>query len=481
MTSLRKSPFKADRIEDDPKAFGLRPESVISCADALYNGKNVLISGERGIGKSSLANQLATVFQGDYTLLNRCDITSMFPKCLCGYTFCTSGTTLSDLSTSILYNLEQQYSLLKSLRPKSTKVALQLDLKIFTARIESEIATRTPGTIAAEFASGLSVALQSARQVGLDGINVVIDEIDELDGTINVGRFMKDIHERLQNLRVKQFITFTLTGQRGVFERLYSEEKAFERGVRHVPISTLSADESRHILTYAADNSECPFAIDADAQDMILGLATGYPYAIHLIGDAAFSEMTNSNRMTRSDVLRGLLSILQSDKAEKYVVHLKGLNDDERLVLMSMSLYPAKTIPAQVPADWVEPNLLGSLPEEALVNVLDKLIVGDYLVRGPKAAWYSFRDELFRIFLSHFVFTHREREEEARAKRRQRLDALIGRQRRGDIKRYLEDFRETLAKEPDMLDYTIELLNVADYDGEHDWEHLQRRDLAPFE
>lgn len=481
MTTLRKSPFKADRIEDDPKAYGLRPASVRSCADALFNAKNVLISGERGIGKSSLANQFATVFGGDHTLLGRCDIKASFPKCLCGYTFCTAGTTLSELSTNVLYNLESQYTLLKTVTPKSRKVEFKLDLKVFTARLESEIVTRAPGTIAAEFVAGLVAALRSAKLIGLAGINVIIDEIDELDASINVGRFLKDVHERLQNQRVKQEITFTMTGQRGVYERLYREENASERGIRHVPISTLSPDESRHILTYAADNAEIPFAIDGEAQEMILGLATGYPYAIHLMGDAAFSQMTHAHRMTRDDVLRGVLNILQSDKAEKYVVRLRGLDDHEKLVLMSMSLFPTTTIPAQVLAQWIEPNLLGPLPQQSLSNRLDELVSNDYLVRGPKAEWYSFRDELFRVFLSHFVLTHQEKEDERLAKRRQRLDSLIGKQRRDEIKRFLQDFRETLANDPNMLDYTIELLNVSDYDGDRDLEHLQRRGIMSFE
>jgi len=64
MRALRRSPFKADRIEDDPKAFGLRVEAISSCAEALFNRRSVLISGERGIGKSSLASQFKRAYDG---------------------------------------------------------------------------------------------------------------------------------------------------------------------------------------------------------------------------------------------------------------------------------------------------------------------------------------------------------------------------------------------------------------------------------
>src|SRR5258708_11544544 len=50
MTTLRQSPFKVSRIEDNPRAFGLRRDAVRACAEALYNRQSILISGERRIG-----------------------------------------------------------------------------------------------------------------------------------------------------------------------------------------------------------------------------------------------------------------------------------------------------------------------------------------------------------------------------------------------------------------------------------------------
>src|ERR1700686_1491762 len=113
MTILRRSPFKVARIEDDPSAFGLRPDAVRACAEALYNRQSILISGERGIGKSSLAHQFRTIYKGTPTLLERSNISADFPPYLCGYTFCTSDTSLADLCTSIIYDLEGQCFLLR--------------------------------------------------------------------------------------------------------------------------------------------------------------------------------------------------------------------------------------------------------------------------------------------------------------------------------------------------------------------------------
>jgi hypothetical protein len=485
MTKLRESPFKVNRVESDPNAFGLRPDAVRACAEALYNRQSVLISGERGIGKSSLADQFKTIYNGNLTLLKRCDISGEFPRYLCGYSFCTSDTALADLCTNILYELESQYTLLRTITEKNTKIEFTLDLKIFKARFETEVVRQKPGTLAAEFVAAIEVLDRSAGLLGLKGINVVLDEVDALNEGINFGRFFKAIHERLQQHRIKD-VTFILTGQRGVFERLFLEELAIERIIRHIPISVLDLEESRHILNYAADHAEEPFAIASEAQEIILALASGHPYAVHLLGNAAFGHMQNKSRMTRDDVLHGIGDILQSDKAEKYVVRLRDVTDQERLILMSMALYAAGQIPVHIPADWIPNNLLGLLPEEVTVRqVLDGLVAKDYLVEGPKTQWYRFRDELFRVFLSQFVYTHREREEERLAERKQILDSLIDRERKRDqMKRFLRDYRESrnwYADKRPMLEYTLEVLNVSEIATDWDWEHFERSNLLSFE
>jgi hypothetical protein len=404
---------------------------------------------------------------------------------VCGYTFCTSGTSLADLCASILYSLEQEYLLLKSVKYKNTKVEFTLDLKVFKARLETEIIRQKPGTIAAEFVAGLATAYHSAGLVGLSGINVVIDEIDELDQSINIGRFFKAAHETLQQQRIDD-ITFTLTGQRGVFQRLFREEPAVERIFRHLLIPTLEPEEARHILAFASEHAEDPFVIESEAQEMMLALATGHPYAVHLLGNAGFNRMEDPKVMTRNDVLRGIGDLLQSDKAEKYVVRLRDVTNAEKIVLISMSLYASTEIPMQIPSRWIAKNLLGALPSgNTLQKTLDELIVRDYVVEGPARAWYRFRDELFRIFLSHSIFSHREREDERLAQRRQELDSLIDRERKKELKPFLPDYREyyraLYKEEPPLSAHSVELLNVSNFELDWDYRHLERADLLALD
>ena len=97
MANLLKSPFKANRIETDPRAFGLRPKEIVDSTRALLNDKSVLISGPRGIGKSSLGEQIQTIMKGNNILLKRCHIDSEFPKTLCVYYACGPDISLEQL------------------------------------------------------------------------------------------------------------------------------------------------------------------------------------------------------------------------------------------------------------------------------------------------------------------------------------------------------------------------------------------------
>ena len=105
MDVLRTSPFKVDKIESDPQAFGRRVEDIRACASALLSRRHVLISGPRGIGKSSLGSQLQTAYQGDFTLFERCDIRADLPRYLCGYYACDVTTSIAELAAVYFLSL----------------------------------------------------------------------------------------------------------------------------------------------------------------------------------------------------------------------------------------------------------------------------------------------------------------------------------------------------------------------------------------
>ena len=109
--TLKSIPFTPQYPVTDPNKFAGRGEAIKNAVDALFNNKNIIVTGERGIGKSSVAYQLIYMAQGDIALMDKLKIeTDGFQfSFVTGDHRCVPGNTLSDivssLATSLLANL----------------------------------------------------------------------------------------------------------------------------------------------------------------------------------------------------------------------------------------------------------------------------------------------------------------------------------------------------------------------------------------
>ena len=445
MLRLRKSPFKVDKIEDNPDAYALRRTEIIQSIEALYNGRNIIVSGPRGIGKSSFAKQMQILYQNDQRLLKRCDIEANFPHNLCVYYACDENSTLSSLTLDLIYRIEQECLLIKSFTAGSQKkFTAELNLKFVKASLETEITSNRPASIVTHFINGLKVINASLINfTKYEGINIFLDELDRLPNEIKFGHFIKLIHEYFNQDGIKN-TNFIFVGQRGIYSRLITEDRSIERLVRHIPISKIDIDESNHILEFAQYGAKPTFEITNKARDIILKLSAGFPYVIHLLGDSAFHEMENPANMDLQDVLAGLRKILISDKNEKYLEILASLNRDQRIILASMAIYASNEVPAKIPCTWITKNLIGALESDEELNThLRELSELGVLIFNNEEQYAQFNDELFRVFLSL-----------------RRLNDLE--KQMGDNEALSEEDYETISYEANQLDDTLEYIESSD-------------------
>lgn len=397
---LRKSPFRPDDVERDPRGYALRVDEIFACVTSLFNNKNILITGPRGIGKSSLAAQLQNLYAPDNILLRRCSIAGSLGKYLQIYYAIDEKSTLKDICIDILHRIEVKHALLKSYQSKgSKKVKLELNIGIFKSSLESDIISNKPSSIVAQFVGALTAVYNSINYIGYEGINIVIDELDCISADINFAHFIKMIHEYCSTDCIDN-ITFIFAGQRGVYSRLMNEDNSVERIITHIPISKLCLEESEHILDYAGSNARPPFSIDDDAKTAILKIAGGIPYVIKLLADAAFSSMDNYNRMTFVDVSEGLKHVLRADKLEKYVSYLSNMSANQRLVMSVLGTFESKQMPARIPIVWVmeEGNKL-SIPLERITKIIEEIRNLGFIVIDQENNSIQFNDELFRLFI----------------------------------------------------------------------------------
>ena len=398
---LRKSPFKPDDIERDPNGFALRIDEIFTCVSCLFNKKNLLITGPRGIGKSSLAGQLQNLYSPDTTLLKRCSISGSLGKYLQIYYAIDSSASLSDICIDIIHRIENSNCLLNQYYiDNKKKVKFKLNLAVFKTSLESDIVSNKPSSIVTQFIGALSTAYNSLKFIGYEGVNIVIDELDCIAANINFGHFIKLIHEYCSADKLEN-ITFLFVGQRGLYSRLLTEDHSVERLITHVPISKLCPKESEHILDYAGRTARPPFSIDEDASTAILKIAGGFPYVIKLLGDAAFANMDNVNRMTMVDVSEGLRHVLRADKHEKYLGYLSEMTTDQRLIISIFGTFESKEMPARIPIEWVanECKNKHSLENDHTIKLVEEIRKLGFIVIDSVSNTIQFNDELFRLFI----------------------------------------------------------------------------------
>jgi energy-coupling factor transporter ATP-binding protein EcfA2 len=397
---LRKSPFKPDDVERDPNGFALRVDNIYGCVSSLFNNKNVLITGPRGIGKSSLASQIQYLYTPDTTLLKRCSIDGELGRYLQIYYAVDGSSSLSDICLDILHRIETNTILLKTheLSDKK-KIRVELNLGVFKTSLESEVVSRKPSSVVTQFVGALTSIYNSISLIGFEGINIVIDELDCISDEINFAHFLKLIHEYFSADSIEN-ITFLLAGQRGLYSRLTSEDKSVERLITHVPISKLCTEESEHILDYASRTASPQFSIDDDAKKAILKIAGGFPYEIHLLADAAFSNMDSEIKMTMKDVSDGLGHVLRADKHEKYVSYLSEMIQPQRIIMSILGAYESKEMPAMIPFEWVfDEGNKNDLGKECIIKNIEEIRNLGFIVIDFDEETVQFNDELFRLFI----------------------------------------------------------------------------------
>jgi len=404
MREIRTNPFKPNDIENNPSAFGLRSKEIVYSIETLFNENNLFITGARGIGKSSLGLQLQKILSGENTLLERCNIKSRSESTLCIFYACGKETTIEEICLDILYELENEVLLLPDLQLKKLKPTIELNFGMIKAKFESEIEStkRSPASIANRFVNGLRIVYEKAREFNIfSGINIMIDEVDQLNESINFGHFIKVIHETLNNRNCTN-ITFIFAGQLGSFSRFNDEDPSFERLVKCVPLDKLSWEASEYILDYASIHSKPRFSYEVNAKNLILSMASGYPYILHLIGDSCFKEIIDSNKISIHTVLNALENILLTDKREKFTEKLKQLDEKERNILFYIAHYKADKIPSEIPFT----HITGSIPTklikvEEIDSILSNLENKGILYSKRDKSIYLFSEELFRVFISY--------------------------------------------------------------------------------
>ena len=230
--------------------MSLDRRQIRQVVDAInQNGQSVLIYGERGVGKTSLAN----VIDDFYLSVANARIFAPHINCDADDTF-----------TSIWTKIITQKDLKRPTVGLSDKISQDVD----------NILSEAVGNLTPSHIRRIAEAVSQTHH-----FIPIIDEFDRVQDQQAV-RLLTDTIKSISDHTVNTTIVLVAVGD--TVDDLITEHESVERSLIQVPMRRMSSREAEEILTKSTELTRVSF--QDDARKFIVTLAQGLPHYTHLLG-----------------------------------------------------------------------------------------------------------------------------------------------------------------------------------------------------
>jgi len=293
--------FQPAREIISPDRFAGRRQSVRDAYYALVSeGSNIAIIGNRGIGKTSLARQVTNIASGENELLERLEISIDEPlDYLPVYFACGDSITnyvdllnrLITLETGLaewVYDIPKARKEIESLSPTIKGSVGISSLASLEGSVGSETVSEsvlepavTQHTIEEVFVNVVHAIIEA--DVARDGILIVVDEFDRVKDSSGFASFLKALATNVPKVK------FVIVGVAQDIQNLMKEHKSADRlfAGSIIDLPPMSEEELAEIIHIAERSIDEYIKFDTKAINLLISLAQGHPYLVHLIGKYA--------------------------------------------------------------------------------------------------------------------------------------------------------------------------------------------------
>ena len=377
---IQKAFSPAQEIEE-PELFVGRREEIISGMMALSNtGSLLCVFGLRGVGKSSIAHQLALIAAGNSKLPEMISMERYLPRrgfdYLVHYICCDDYVqNIGDLVKRILFGDDRNPSLFSLTSIGEHR--LESYTKVFSTQAEASASavlgakmggTKTKeSTYKAVFSNDqiqqfrkLLSSVQSNNEKKT-GLLILVDEFDRIPDKRGFSSLVKACSGG--------FVKFGVVGIANSATELVEDHESISRQIDIIHVPRMPKYDLKRIMARAEYRVNRAITFDDDVQENIAEKAEGFPYFVHLLGREAMLLAFMANQPT---VNEKVLQVLTEKISEG---RLATLYEDtyQRVVKNSVNRELALKALAEVDDDEIEVKRIHKMLKEIGVNVNERV------------------------------------------------------------------------------------------------------------
>lgn len=282
--------FTPAKEVQDIDRFAGRAATLDALAAALQSdGAQIVLYGQRGVGKSSLSRVLTQIAVNDDAAISRLE-TAPHRKFdyLPIYVTCDDSVTNVDKLCLRLLTDEQALApwipFKVSERTNVQEGGGKIGVKVIelSGKISGSITERQTEVEADVTSTFINACRQIvASGVAADGVLIVIDEFDRISDKSGIASILKALGP--------EKVTFALVGVASDVRELIADHESVARQIADgtVFVPPMDADELAEIIARAMIALDNKYSFDLAAITWITTIARGHPFYVHLVGKHA--------------------------------------------------------------------------------------------------------------------------------------------------------------------------------------------------
>jgi len=267
---------------------------LVERVEAATSGKLqvAFLTGERGIGKSSLASFVRFIGERDHKVLGL-------------HTFLGGVTSLEEMARRVFDRL------LKDSLGKTWEAKIKdffgnriKQVGLFGVSVEFEALDRDLRRMVHDFAPALRNLIERLGDEK-KAILLVLDDINGLSTSEDFANWLKSLVDEIATSMQPLPLCLSLVGLEERRQSLVSLQPSLARIFDVIDIKTWTEEETRDFFRTAFSKVSVP--VDEKALSVMSRFAGGLPVLAHEIGDATFKEDTD-NRIDERDAINGVVT-----------------------------------------------------------------------------------------------------------------------------------------------------------------------------